>query len=264
MTHEGERSRGDAAAGRGEPVLIILLGASNLSRGHRALVRHLRTALAPQPARFLTAMGPGRGYCARGGFLYVTYPPIPEGGILEAARTRARGARVIALITDIGNDIMGGVCGEAIVRRLDALIAELRSLGACIVATVIPVDPEQDLGEARFRLLRAMLFPRSPVDRRRARAAVHTVNDFLLHQDGADVRVVKDLHRFTGWDKIHYGASTAHVAWNRIAEELLGCLGGSAPGRITRLEMLGSMAHHLLRLLTHDLLGRPAARSELF
>ncbi|NIR30626.1 MAG: hypothetical protein GWN84_15210 [Gammaproteobacteria bacterium] len=264
MTQERGSLHRDAAPERHDSVLVILLGASNLSRGHRALVRHLEAALAPRPTQFLTAAGPGRGYCAKGGFLYVTYPPIPQGGILEASRARSREAHTVALITDIGNDIMQGVTGEEIVQCLDALIAELRALGARVVVTAIPVDPKKDLNEAQFRLLRAIFFPRSPVDRRQARAAVRTVNDFLLRQQSADVHVVHDLYRFTGWDKIHYGIFKANLAWSRVAEELLRCLGLPAPRRITRLRMLASVARHLIRLLTRDLLRSSRADPGFF
>ena len=65
------------------------------------------------------AMGPGRGYLSRGGILNTVYSPILNCGILEAARNKKiKDQLVVALITDIGNDIMYGVSSEKIIDGL--------------------------------------------------------------------------------------------------------------------------------------------------
>ena len=58
------------------PVALVLLGASNLARAHRAFSRCLRANLRPRTVRILTALGPGRGYAATGGLWHLRYPPI--------------------------------------------------------------------------------------------------------------------------------------------------------------------------------------------
>jgi hypothetical protein len=247
---------GASCSGRDQPVLVILLGASNAARGQRALMHHLRNALAPRTVRFVSALGPGRGYCARGGFLHVSYAPIAASGVLEAAREQARGgARVVALVTDIGNDIMYGVAAGELVAGLEKLLAGLRALGARTVVTTIPVDLERDVGVARFRLLRALFFPRSPVTHADARAAVQAVNAFLVeHKADPGLRVVDDMHQFTGWDRIHYSLWRGHRAWTRLANELLAGLGLAAHGRIGRGPALGSVLAAAGRLVLRDML----------
>ena len=105
------------------PYLFVLMGASNLARGYGALAHCLVRCLAPDPVEILHAMGPGRGYCAEGGIFNVTYPAIGSSGILESASERAQKARrVLALITDIGNDIMYGVSARVLTACLETLL----------------------------------------------------------------------------------------------------------------------------------------------
>ena len=101
------------------PVLFIFLGASNLARSFYGLKRCIERCILPRPASFVHAMGPGRGYVSRGGILNAIYSPILNCGIFEAVRKkRIENQQVVALITDIGNDIMYDVSPEKIIGGL--------------------------------------------------------------------------------------------------------------------------------------------------
>ena len=162
------------------PVLFVCIGASNLARGYGYLAARLRQELRTQPVEFLTALGPGRNYCVRGGVFCITYPAICDCGIFEAARERAgQAARVIALVTDIGNDIMSGIPAETIIARLNGIFDKLNALDAHIVATTLPVHLETELNNAAFVCLRTLLYPKSQVTHAQAVAAIRRINEFL-------------------------------------------------------------------------------------
>ena len=108
------------------PVLFIFLGASNLARSFHGLKYCIERCIFPRPASFVHAMGPGRGYLSRGGILNAVYSPILNCGILEAVRNKKiKDLSVVALITDIGNDIMYGVSSEKIINGLQYLLNAL-------------------------------------------------------------------------------------------------------------------------------------------
>ena len=166
-------------------------------------------------------MGPGRGYCAEGGIFNITYPPIGSSGILKSASERAQGARqVIALITDIGNDIMYGVPVSEITSCLSSLLQKLDAIGADVFVNPIPLDFPEDVSERQFRILRSVFYPHSAIDYRRAGEAVSAVNDFLYASAGRRIHLLPSAKDCTGIDKIHYSIFRSHRAWSRVANEM--------------------------------------------
>jgi hypothetical protein len=251
-------SRRIARAGAPDrPLLFVLLGASNLARAHRALIDRLRRALPGRRCEYLSAVGPGRAYCVAAGILNVRYPPIGACGVVERARDRAReGARVVVLLTDIGNDIMHGVPTERLIATLDALLIGLiEEADAHVVTTAIPLDVETDLGALEFRCLRAVFFPRSRVGRHEAGHAVRAVNRFLEGRASPRMIVVSGLKAYVGWDHIHYGMRRAHAAWTRISDELAAIAGAGDVPPLGPFDLFASSCTHLGRLALHDVLS---------
>ncbi|MFQ5444990.1 MAG: hypothetical protein ACE5EK_10285, partial [Nitrospinales bacterium] len=159
------------------PVLLVLLGASNLARGYYGLIHFLRRHLHPRPLLVLNALGPGRGYCAEGGIFNVVYPPIRACGIMDAVREKAKPpCRVVALITDIGNDIMYGVPVKTITDCVVELLKTFRELDANVLMTSIPSSMERDIGKIPFAILRTLFYPKSQVERSQAASAVIEIN----------------------------------------------------------------------------------------
>lgn len=198
------------------------MGASNLARGYTALVNCLARCLHPRPIEVLHAMGPGRGYCREGGVFHIVYPPIGISGLLSAAGERATNAsRVIALITDIGNDIMYNVPASEIIFCLDGMLNDLNRMGAKIFVNPIPLVIEEDVSELQFRILRRVFFPQSPVDYSGAADAVREINQFLQESAGERIHLLPSAKDFCGADKIHYSMLRSHKAWSNVAEALL-------------------------------------------
>ena len=158
--------------------LFVLLGASNLARGYSALTHHISKNISA--GEFLNALGPGRGYCARGGLLNFTYSPIGECRVMKSAKVYAeRGFRITVLLTDVGNDIMYGVTESSLIKSLDTLIEKSLQMNAEIFLTSIHVDVSKDMGKTSFKLLKSIFYPNSPVTFDQADSAVKNLNHYL-------------------------------------------------------------------------------------
>jgi hypothetical protein len=234
-------------------LLCLLLGASNLARANKGFVNYLERCLHPRPIHFLNALGPGRGYCVPGGILNIVYPPIGDCGILDAARI-AKSSHVIALVTDIGNDIMYDIPAGQIIDKLDKLFGDLRRLDADILATIIPQFLENEMDAYQFRCLRTVFFPKSRVEMPAATAAVREINRFLRSEADDRITLITGLEDFYWFDKIHFSPLKMHKAWNKIAQVMFHVLGAEVAEEITLLEMLGSLGSQAFRLTMCDML----------
>lgn len=238
------------------PVLLVLLGASNLSLGWFALARHMQACLHPRPMEIMVATGAGRAYRAAGGLLNVTYPPIESSEIFEAARRKSEsGYRVIALVTDIGNDIMYGVSAEQLIETMRQVFGQLRSVHADVFYTTLPAAFEKGIHPIWFYILRTLLLPASRVSYDEARAAIIQVNQYLREVASKEGHLIPDVDRFLGFDEIHYGWLRAQHAWSHIAGRMLGFLGCPISGAITSPKMIKSYWQGVRLLVGSDVTG---------
>ncbi|MFQ5715571.1 MAG: hypothetical protein ACE5GQ_00560 [Nitrospinales bacterium] len=254
-----------APSGAPKPILFVFLGASNLARGHRALARCLEASLHPRPVRFLYALGPGRGYCAWAGFLNKVYPPISGSPIFDAIRRQAAtSAGVVALVSDIGNDIMFDIPAETITEKLRHIFRQFLELDARALVTPIPSFFETELGRRSFLFLRALFYPKSKVTHEQAVSAVRTINRFLEKSANENISLIDGLDPFIGWDKIHYSVLKNHLAWSRIAKKILEELGENRAAGISFPRMLESYGACLAQLIAADLLSLKSRGPEYF
>jgi len=248
------------------PTLFVLMGASNLARGYDGIADCLRNVLGPQTVEILAAMGPGRGYCAEGGILNARYAPILRSGILEAAEglKTARGCRVLALITDIGNDIMYGVSAEEIIASLDCIFKKLRAMQAEVLVTSIHVDLEHDVGEDLFNLLARIFYPKSSLTWKQAIVEVRKVNHFLESRSVNEIHLIRGMEAYCGGDRIHYSLDKSFKGWTRVLEKCFGLLGAAPSFKIHPLEMLRSLWLNFLRVFCVDMLHVRRPRPGLY
>ena len=246
-------------------VLFIFLGASNLSRSFYGLKRCITRCLFPRPVSFIHALGPGRGYISQGGILNITYPPILQCDILKAAyKQRKINHKVVALITDIGNDIMYGVSVEEIIGGLQSLFDTLTELEASIFVTSIPVDLKKDIGGFYFRILRRVFFPNSPVEHYQASKAIEVINNFITQSLNKNIIAINEMKQFCGIDKIHYSLFKSRSAWSHIASNLTDPLDANAPPKLNVSELVLSLVNNLARILFTDMLRMVNKSNETF
>ena len=248
-----------------DSVLFIFLGASNLARSFYGLKRCITRCLFPRPVSFIHAMGPGRGYISQGGIFNAIYSPILYCDILKAAYNRRKiNQQVVALITDIGNDIMYGVPVEEIIGGLQSLFDTLTGFEASIFVTSIPVDLKKDIGGFYFRILRRVFFPNSPVEHYQVSEAIEIINKFIIQSLNKNITAINEMKQFCGIDKIHYSLFKSRLAWSHIADNLTGALDVNAPPKLNVLELVLSLANNFSRILFTDMLRIVSKTNETF
>ena len=247
------------------PVLFIFLGASNLARSFYGLKRCIGRCIFPRPASFMHAMGPGRGYVSRGGILNAIYSPILNCGIFEAVRNkRIKNQQVVALITDIGNDIMYDVSPEKIIGGLQYIFNALDGFETNIFITPIPIDLENDISEFHFQIIRQVYFPKSPVKHSQASNNIKAINKFILQSSNKKITVINDMKQFCGIDKIHYSILKSQSAWSHIAKKLTTSLNTNVSPQFRTSELALSIANNAVRILLTDMLGIIKKTKETF
>ena len=247
------------------PVLFILLGASNLARSFYGLKGCIKRCLFPRSVNFIHAMGPGRGYISRGGIFNVTYTPIINCGVLETIRyTRKPNQRVIALITDIGNDIMYGVPSEKIIRGIKYIVDTLSEFETDILITSISVDLKNEISEFYFHILRQIFFPKSEAKYSQTLEAIDAINKYIHKSSNARTTVISDMNQFCGLDKIHYSIFKSHLACSHLASKLIYPLNVKTSPNLKFSELVFSLVNNFSRILLVDMLRMVHKTKETF
>ncbi len=248
-----------------DKVLILLLGASNLSRAYSGLVSFFKLNLVSVEVKVLAAFGSGRAYSTSAGMLNIVYPPLSSCTLFdEAERVCQHYSRVVALVTDIGNDIMYNVPQDRIVEDLECVLSRLALMQAEIHFTPIPKHLENNLGEKQFFILRALSYPRSRQTWKRAIASMRGINRFLSETCQGPAHLVTGLESFAGFDGIHYSYFEVHKAWTHIGGAMLNSMGYPVRRKIRSIEMLTSLADHGVRTYLSDMLSLVPKAQDLY
>jgi hypothetical protein len=207
---------------------LILLGASNLTRG-LPIVFNTSRALLGDSIDVIAALGHGRSYGIASRIFGRTLPSILECGLWDAlsraklpgtplmgTRNSEPGSR-LALITDIGNDIMYGAQPEQIRDWLATCVIRLLQHRARIVLTAMPTQSLARLGPRRYRLLQSLMFPgrdlRFEVVMERVERLDRLVRE-LAHR--FDLRLVEPRREWFGFDAIHIRRRRSAAVWRQL------------------------------------------------
>ena len=238
------------------PILFLLMGASNLARGYSMLTQHLSECLEKNKTEFLNALGPGRGFCARGGIFNITYSPIKDCRIIESAEKKSKEAlHTVALITDIGNDLMYGVSADTLIESLDLMIDEILKWDAEIFLTPIHINPKKDISPTIFFVLRLLLYPSSKVNYEELDLFVLKINDYLEEKvrRNEKMHLITGLEAFTGLDRIHYSLFKTHTAWSTIVEKIFRVIDVPVQKKLRLIDAIKSIFSNLKRLIFCDI-----------
>jgi hypothetical protein len=191
---------------------VVLLGASNLTRGFATVVSTARRFLG-RPVEVLAALGHGRSYGNWSSVLARSLPGIIECGLWSALRQRPP-APTCALLTDAGNDILYHMPVIAIVDWIARCLDRLSDAGARTVLTLLPAAGIERLGPVRYYFLREVFFPRSRVSFSGAVGATIELNQRLRDLAAArSVAVVEPDPAWYGFDPIHVKLRHRGEAW---------------------------------------------------
>jgi len=238
------------------PILFLLMGASNLARGYSMLTHHLSECLKKNKTEFLNALGPGRGFCARGGIFNITYSPIQDCRIIESAGKKSKEAlHTVVLITDIGNDLMYGVSSDTLIASLDIMIDEIIKWDADIFLTTIHVNLKKDVSPTIFLVLRFLLYPSSKVNYEEMDLSILKINDYLekkVRKNGR-MHLITGLEAFAGLDKIHYSLLKTHSAWSTVVEKIFRVINVPVQKKLRLIDGIKSIFANLKRLICCDM-----------
>lgn len=222
MSAPGDRARGDGApAVRSR---LVVLGASNVVSGLDKIVAAARAATGG-PLDVHVAMGHGRSYGLESSFWGVRRAAIRECGLLEAVAA-APAAPTAALVTDIGPDLLYGAQPQQVVTWVMDCVDALRAAGASPLVTQLPVHCLDTLGAARYRLFRAMFFPRCRLTLQELGGRALAANSeiiFAARQRG--VTSVPLAPHWYGIDPIHIATRRSPEAWGALVS---GCFAASS------------------------------------
>src|SRR5262249_16428037 len=150
------------------------------------------------------ALGHGRSYGADSRFLGRRLPAILECGLWRHLAS-APPAATRALVTDIGNDIGYGFSAQQTVDWVDETVRRLLQVTPDAVVTDLPLASLRRLSPAKFRAVRAILFPASRLSLDGVLAAAESINAGL--HDLAIARGVRLFPLNPSW----YGIDPIHI-----------------------------------------------------
>lgn len=193
--------------------LVVAIGASNLSRGLPRLLAGVRAAGGP--ADVLVAAGHGRSFGANSRVAWRRLPSVLRSGLwrsLDRVVSDRGGRPVLALITDIGNDLLYGFTVEQTACWVRECADRLAARGARLAITGLPLASVARAGAVRYGLLRTVYVPGCPLSLGELRSAAERLD--------AAVRGIAADHAATlieqpgGW----YGFDSIHVRRRRLTD----------------------------------------------
>ncbi len=197
------------------PTTLVVLGASNLTRGFATVVNTARRAWG-EPIEILAALGHGRSYGMRSSFLFRSLPGIRDCGLWRQLEALPSG-RIHALITDVGNDIPYGAPTSMILEWVRECVVRLKSLGASVTITDLPTEAARRLSRGRYLFFRTLLFPSCRLTLAEARARSEAVAAGVIEMAAAeDLRLVRLRPEWYGLDPVHIRPRFWASAWREI------------------------------------------------
>lgn len=199
---------------------VIVLGASNVARSFSTIVATAEQAWR-EPLDLLAALGHGRSFGNSNFVLGRTLPGILPCGLWSALADRPP-LPAVAVVTDIGNDLLYGVDARQVAQWVERCLALLSSRCQDVLVTCLPMQGIRGMRAEQFRLMRSLFFPRSRLSFSQAIESAEELNARLrtLAQQTA-CRLLDPEPAWYGWDPIHIRRPCFGEAWQAMFAALL-------------------------------------------
>jgi hypothetical protein len=197
---------------------LILLGASNLSIGLSHALAAARNTIN-QPIDVFAAIGSGRSLGTWSSVLGRSIPGILHSRIWNALQVTdtPHPPPTLALLTDIGNDIVYEVPPEQILAWVTEIIHRLQSHNARIILSLPPLARINKLSPASFLLARTLLFPRRRIKFQVARERVlHVADQLQFLADKESIATVAPPLDWYALDPVHIRRAARSTAWSHM------------------------------------------------
>ncbi len=230
---------------------VILLGASNLTLSFPLLFESLRSRLE-RPLEIVAAHGHGRSYGMQSRILTRALPGMHDCQLWDdLAQRPAPDAGTLALITDVGNDILYGADVDEIVDWVERCLIKLNEQQAKTVLTLLPLASAERLSAWRYKLTRTCFFPSSRMSWSDTLGRAKRLNDSLQQLgEKYSATLFEPRKEWYGIDPIHVRRRHRPVAWQQILaswfadEQPLPMQSSSIPSAL-RLWRLRSATRHI-------------------
>ncbi|NOY40602.1 MAG: hypothetical protein GXP26_02025 [Planctomycetes bacterium] len=122
-----------------------------------------------------------------------------------------------AFVTDIGNDLAYEVPVETVVEWIETCLDRLDSLAARVVLSDLPMSTLYDVGEARYRLFRSVLFPGCRLTWTEMLARAERLSERLhLLSESRNTPIFIVKNEWYGLDPIHPRMSSYLAIWRDL------------------------------------------------
>lgn len=212
--------KGSASSSPQPASALIVLGASNVSRGLSRLVAMAR-ARHRGPLDLFVAAGHGRSYGANSRVFMRRLPSILWSGLWRALDRERVGVERggTALVTDIGNDLLYGFTVEQLAAWVRDSLERLASRGMRIAITRLPLESIGRVGPLRYRALRTCYVPG-------CRLSLGELHDAATRMDAAVAALAREFEatlvdqpgEWYGLDAIHVRRSRLDDLWQRAGD----------------------------------------------
>jgi len=217
------RTGGTAVVGGGQRPLVVAIGASNLSRGLSRLVT-VANQWANGPVDLAVAAGHGRSFGANSRVWNRRLPSVLGCGLwrsldrLLADNTAADRPRV-AVVTDIGNDLLYGFSVEQLAGWVEETLVRLRQRGFRVAITRLPLASVAGVGSFRYRLLKTLFVPGCPLALEQIKERSATTDQAVVSLAAAQSATLIDQPAdWYGFDAIHVRRrQLAELWWSAVA-----------------------------------------------
>jgi hypothetical protein len=203
-------------------VPVVVLGASNVSRGLARLAAIASCRVGDPLDLFVTA-GHGRSYGAASRVAARRLPSILTSGLWRALErhsdTSAEPRRPLALVTDIGNDLLYGFSAEQVAAWVREAVRRLADRGGRIALTRLPLASLATVGPARFRLLRTCFVPGCRLSLEALASAAADL-DARIAEVAADhaATLIEQPGAWYGLDAIHLRRRQLDALWHAAGD----------------------------------------------
>lgn len=201
---------------------VIVLGASNVSRGLARLAAAVRGRSGEPVDLFVTA-GHGRSYGANSRVAARRLPSILASGMWRALerreRDRASGAGPLALVTDVGNDLLYGFSVDQVAGWVRESVRRLTAMHATVAITGLPLASIARVGPVRYRALRACYVPGCRLSLGCLKAAAADLDARLAAlAEEQGIALIRQPGAWYGFDAIHLRRRRLDDLWDSACD----------------------------------------------
>jgi len=206
---------------RGAPLPVVVLGASNVSRGLARLAAAVR-GRAAGPVALYVAAGHGRSYGVNSRVWMRRLPSILRCGLwraLDRDGVGRDGRAPVALLTDVGNDLLYGSDAGQVAAWVEEAVARLRDRGAAVALTRLPTEAIAGVGEWRFRALKSLFVPRCELSLSGVKEAAAALDERLAAIAArAGAGLVEQPGHWYGLDALHPRRRRLDTLWHAACD----------------------------------------------